>query len=381
MNQHTFLRVLVVTSLSVSLAACGSSGGTSNDGAAGGGGHGGMGGSGGGAAGHDAATDASDAPSDVADAKGDAGPDGGVDGPVAEAGGDTGSDVPSEAGTDAAGDGGADATTGDGGDASAVAKVTIRFKAMVGATAFACGQTYTGLGSTAVAARPHDLRFYVEGLRLVDAQDKEVPLVLEDRWPWQTPDVALLDFEDGSGECVDGNSAMNAVVTGTVPAGTYKGIVFSNGVPEKLNHADPLKLPAPLQVGAMTWGWLYGFKFVKVEMAATAAPVGDAGAGFGLVHLGSTGCNNSVDGGEPDFGAAPTTTCTNQNRNEVRLTGFDPTAKAIVLDVAAIFAKTDVSKESFCHSVGDACPSLFEAFGVNYATGAKLATQTVYRPE
>jgi hypothetical protein len=130
----------------------------------------------------------------------------------------------------------------------------------------------------------------------------------------------------------------------------------------------------------MTWGWLYGFKFVKAELGATVA-VGDAGANVGLIHLGSTGCDNSVDGGEPDFGGPPKTTCTNQNRNEIRLTGFDPTARAIVADIGAIFAKTDLSMNQQCHSAGAACPGMFEALGVNVTTGAKLNTQTVYRPE
>jgi uncharacterized repeat protein (TIGR04052 family) len=260
--------------------------------------------------------------------------------------------------------------------------VTIRFRATVGSSAFACGQTYTGQGSTAVAVSPRDFRFYVQDVRLIDSADQEVPLMLEDRWPWQTADVALLDFEDGSGDCQDGNAAMNTIVTGTVPEGrTYKGIVFSNGVPEKLNHADPLTLPAPLQVGVMTWGWLYGFKFVKAELGATAVPAGDAGIGIGLIHIGSTGCDNAVDGGMPDFNARPTTSCSNQNRNQIRLTGFDPTTRAIVADIGALFAQTDLSKESQCHSEGDACPPIFGALGVDFTTGAKLGTQTVYRPE
>jgi uncharacterized repeat protein (TIGR04052 family) len=355
MTNRASILSLVSLALAVSLAACSSSGSSTD-------------------AGGDGAAGSS--------------PDGGGAGTGSDGGGDTNADrpadlAPSDASGDVALDGSSDGVTSDaldGGDGGATKKVTIQFKATVGTAAFACGTTYPAQGSASTTVHPLDFRFYVQDVRLIDAADHEVPLVLEDRAPWQTPDVALLDFEDGSGDCADGNAVMNKVVTGTVPAGTYKGIVFSNGVPAKLNHADPLTLPAPLQVGVMTWGWLYGFKFVKAELEATTA-VGDAGAGVGLIHLGATGCDNAVDGGEPDFGGPPKTACTNQNRNEVRLTGFDPTSRAIIADIGAIFAETDLSKTSQCHSAGAACPSIFKALGVDLTTGAKLSTQTVYRPE
>lgn len=259
--------------------------------------------------------------------------------------------------------------------------VTVRFKATVGTAPFACGTTYNGQGSPKTSVRPRDFRFYVQNVRLINSQDQEVPLALNVRSPWQTADVALLDFEDGSADCVEGNPEMNTIVTGTVPAGSYKGIVFVNGVPEALNHADPLTLPAPLQVGAMTWGWLFGFKFVKAELGATAAPVGDAGVGIGLVHLGSVGCDNSVDGGTPDFNGPPSVACMQVNRNEIRLTGFDPTSHAIVADIGAIFAATDLSAVSQCHSGGAVCPLIFAALGLNFTNGDRLTTQTAYRFE
>lgn len=278
-------------------------------------------------------------------------------------------------------DAGAGGSTVDGGgggsDGGAPMTVTLRFKATVGDMPFACGTTYTA-GKTATSVRPRDFRFYVQSVRLIDDHDEEVPVALDDRSPWQTKDVALLDFEDGSAECADGNPDMNSVVTGTVPAGAYKGIVFVNGVPEALNHVDPLQAPAPLQAGAMTWGWLYGFKFVKAELGATAAPVGDAGVGLGLLHVGSVGCDNSVDGGDPDFNQPPTVSCSQPNRNEVRLDGFDPAKSTIVADVGAIFAQTDLSLDQQCHSADAPCPPMFAAVGLDATTGAKLPTQAVY---
>jgi uncharacterized repeat protein (TIGR04052 family) len=268
---------------------------------------------------------------------------------------------------------------GDAGGGGSVA-FTIKFKATVGAAPFACGTTYTA-GQPPTSVRSRDFRFYVQSVHLVDMQDNEVPLVLDDRTPWQTKDVALLDFEDGSADCVEGNPEMNTVITGTAPAGSYKGIVLVNGVPESLNHGDPLKAPAPLQPGAMTWGWLYGFKFLKAELAPTAAPMGDAGAVISLLHLGSTGCDNATDGGMPDFNQPPAVACTLSNRTKVRLSGFDPSKSTIVADLGVLFAGTDLSTDHQCHSDGAACPPLFTAVGVDFVTGNPLPLQTVFHVE
>ena len=305
---------------------------------------------------------------------------GGAIGGKSGGGGAAGNGAGGSAGAHAA-VGGASGNGGGGNGGAGAVAVTIQFKATVGTAPFACGVTYTNQGSTGVAVRPRDFRFYVQSVRLIDGSGQEVPVTFDVRSPWQTADVALLDFEDGSADCVDGNSEMNTTITGTVPAGSYNGVVFTNGVPDALNHGDPLTLPAPLQAGAMTWGWLYGFKFVKAELGATATPAADAGAGLGLVHLGSIGCDNSVDGGMPDYNAPPTVVCSQPDRNEIRLVGADPTTHAIVADVGAIFAATDLSQDQQCHSAGDACPSMFWALGLDFATGATLPTQTVYHVE
>jgi uncharacterized repeat protein (TIGR04052 family) len=302
---------------------------------------------------------------------------------------DVKSAVDSGSSAEAAGSDGGDAGVGsEGGDAALSSdggpvRVSIQFKATVGAQAFACGTTYPGQGSTGASVEPRDFRFYVHDVRLVDDHGHEVPVSLEARSPWQTPDVALLDFENGSGACAaEGNPEMNDLVTGTVPAGTYSGIVFRNGVPDALNHGDPLNAPAPLQPAAMTWGWLFGYKFVKAELAATGHPTGDAAPGLGLLHLGSVGCSNPTDdAGNPNFNAPPAVACTQANRNEIRLTGFHLGSSVIVADIGAIFRAVDLTQDHQCHSEGPSCPSMFAAAGVDTTTGAALVTQSVYRVE
>lgn len=264
-----------------------------------------------------------------------------------------------------------DATTADAGPVP----VTISFKAKVGAADFKCGQTYPNQGMTNDTVEPRDLRLFVQDVKLVDSAGKETPVALDVRAPWQTADVALLDFEDGTGRCSNGNPELNDKITGKVPPGTYTGIVFTNGVPAAINHKDPATETAPLSAGGMTWGWLYGHIFIKAEMASTSAD-----GGIGLLHLGSVGCTNDPDGGD-DFEKGPTAACSQPNRNLVTLSGFDAATKKIVIDVATMFKQTDLTASSLCHSAGTACPPLFASVGINFTDGARLATTPAFRVE
>ena len=126
----------------------------------------------------------------------------------------------------------------------ALLSVTLRFAAAVGPADFACGRLYPSVGQSRTAVTPRDFRFLVESVRLIDEQGREVPVALDTRAPWQTPEVALIDFADAA--CGGGTPETNLTITGRVPVGRYRGVVFVNGVPEKLNHADPTFAPPPL---------------------------------------------------------------------------------------------------------------------------------------
>lgn len=256
--------------------------------------------------------------------------------------------------------------------AAASEPIAIEFAAKVGDEDFACDTVYSGLGTTGADAEPQDLRFFVSNVRLIDGAGREEPVAIEAEAPWQTADVALLDFEDASGLCASGTVATRTTLTGRVFPGDYVGLAFSVSVPEAINHDDPAQTPAPLELGSMSWGWLLGYRFLRAEMATVdeAGPVPGAAA---LLHLGSTACS-----GNPRAG---TVECARPNRNEVRLTAFDAAADRVVIDVGALFAGADLSSDSLCHSTGEFCPAPFSSLGIDLDTGAPSEAQTAFRVE
>ncbi|MBS7792328.1 metallo-mystery pair system four-Cys motif protein [Roseococcus sp. SDR] len=254
-------------------------------------------------------------------------------------------------------------------------EVAIRFAAQVNGAAFACGQSYGGLGSTQATATPTDFRFYVHDVHLLRADGSAVPVTLTES-PWQHQGVALLDFENGQGPCAQGgNAALNETLRGTAPAGSYTGLRFTLGVPERLNHQDATVAPSPFNLTAMFWNWQNGYKFVKVDLqvgaaapAAANAPahVGAAGEGGFALHLGSTQC----------VAAAPTQPgrdCRNPNRPVITLTGFDPLSTSVIADVGPVLAGVDITRNTErtppgCMSFPNdpECRSVLPALGLPY---------------
>jgi uncharacterized repeat protein (TIGR04052 family) len=207
-------------------------------------------------------------------------------------------------------------------------EVDVRFQAVVGAEKAVCGRSYAGVGITAASIRLKDLRFYVHNLRLLDNRGHEVPVQLVQS-PWQYEDLALLDFEDGTGGCSNGTTPMHTIVAGTVPAGQYRGLRFTLGVPFNLNHTDPTDAPAPLNLTAFAWTWNAGRMFARIELASAASPRG------GILHLGSTGCRPNKQA------SVPPVSCSQPNRVEVELPDFE-LSSVVLADLAALFHDSDL---------------------------------------
>lgn len=268
--------------------------------------------------------------------------------------------------------------------------VNLRFHAVIGDRDFVCGNSYAAIGTTKSTITPTDLRLYVSNVRLVRADGTAVPVELEQDGIWQHKNLALLDFEDGSGPCRNGTKGVRRELTGRAPTGDYRGVRFTFGVPFELNHGDPTIAPSPLNVTALFWNWQGGYRFLKFDFnsqglarAARAAGHGghggDHGAASGFaVHLGSTRCQS----GGP---TQPAKACENPNRVEVEFERFDPAKNEVVIDVGAIIGGTDIDVNTpntspGCMSFpGDPdCKEIMRRLGLPY-DGAAAGKQMLFR--
>lgn len=271
--------------------------------------------------------------------------------------------------------------------------VTISFAGEFGGKPFACSGKVDGIGLTKASVTASDFRLYVSNAALIRTDGTVVPLTLEQDGKWQHRDVALIDFESGAGNCVNGTPETRDILVGTVPTGQYKGLKLTIGVPFDLNHNDPTLAPSPLNLTSMFWTWQGGYKFIKIDMATGGAPVtmpdkADAHAapqasakqdatGFSL-HLGSTMCQS------PSRTTAPSS-CANSNRIEVTFEAFDPTKNVVVFDPAPVLAAVDVEKNTPDTSAGcmsfpkdPECNSVMPRLGLTYADH-KAETQVFAR--
>lgn len=237
------------------------------------------------------------------------------------------------------------------------ADVAIRFAAEYKGVPVACDEQGVALS---------DLRFYIHNIRLLDSSGEILPVQLVEDGLWQSESVALVDLEDGQGTCANGSPLVNATIRGKFAGGTTRGIRFDIGVPENLNHADPLQAVPPLDRTPMHWHWRSGYKFVRAGIAA------DEG-GFWM-HLGSSRCQGTIG----DIQG-----CMSPNRPVVELDGFDPLKHRIVLDLGALFASASMTESGSCSSGPDetACTGPFAALGLDFASGATLDVAGVFRVE
>lgn len=266
---------------------------------------------------------------------------------------------------------GATALTGCGDDDPETRDVAVQFRGVVGSESFACGQSYTNLGTTDSTWEGRDFRLYLSNVRLVDAAGVETSLELTQDGKWQNGSTVLLDFEDGSGRCEMGNADQNDTIRGRVSAGDYVGLRFELGVPFEQNHQDVATAPAPLNVSSMFWNWLGGYKFLRVDGVTTGLP-------SWRLHLGSTGCDGDMMGN--------VNTCTNPNRATVEIDNFDPDADTLVADLAALLARadleTDATEDPGCMSkpVDTECAPYFSSLGLAFG-GQGAQSQDFFRKQ
>ncbi|WAS94243.1 MbnP family copper-binding protein [Nannocystis punicea] len=253
--------------------------------------------------------------------------------------------------------------------------IELFFRPTVGSSYFSCNEVYP---EATANVEPQDFRLFIHAVRLVTADGEEHPLELLDDGQFQARGVALLDFEDASGECRRGTPALNKTVRGVLSEADrskhadYVGLRFRVGVPPELDLADPASLPPPLDEptlrSAITGAHLFFTAWAKQEPFSAADPV-FTGVG---IDLGADGCIGN---------------CQRPNQFDVALDGFDPDSSTIVADWRSLYDGLDLR---FCSQASGAacgcwsrqidalCPQLFPRLGLDLATGAAAGTQVVF---
>jgi len=230
--------------------------------------------------------------------------------------------------------------------------VEIRFEARQGGQAISCESP----GSTVSLT---DLRFYVSQMYLFDSSGIQVPVELNPDDTWQTKELALVDLEDGRGDCLNGTPGTNSILYGSVRGESFQGLAFEIGVPESLNHGDPLVAEAPLTNTPMHWHWRSGYKFLRVGVKT-------ASDGFWM-HVGSARCSGTIGN---------LIGCQSSNRVSVLLPDFVPGRDAVVIDLDKILATIDLGDglPGDCSSGPDEtqCAGPFGALGIDFANGGSV---------
>lgn len=282
------------------------------------------------------------------------------------------------------------------GDKTPTYDVTLNFRAKVGSADFACGTTYSspGVGTANTPLVARDFRFYVHDIRLVKSDNTEVALTLNQDGAWQYQNVALLDFENASGDCASTTGptvATNSQVKGTIPQSrgvSFTKIRFRLGIPLALNHLDVSTAPAPLNISALYWAWTSGRKFARLDFRTSG---GAYDSSTFNIHLGSTNCN----GTNPVSANAD---CATPNRPAIEL-NIPAAAQAdlaslannmlLVADVAELVKDLDLTVADLggpggCMSgqTDPECRAVLTRFGLQYnytgTANARATNNTVY---
>jgi len=220
---------------------------------------------------------------------------------------------------------------------------------------------------TAIGVALTDMRLYIHDLSLVDRSGNSVDVELIPDTLWQNEAVALLDFEDGSGSCSNGTEQTNRTVRGRYFStdAAIDGVNFKIGLPENINHDDPMRAAPPLSYTSMHWQWASGYKFLSAGIETESD-------GFWM-HLGSSRCTGTIGKIEG---------CKSSNRPAVSLTGFDPDVHIVAIDLAHLFHGIDLTDGTItdCSSgpIEAACVEPFNALRIDTATGQSVGTSPVF---
>jgi uncharacterized repeat protein (TIGR04052 family) len=256
--------------------------------------------------------------------------------------------------------------------AAADMPVAVRFAAVVGDKPFSCAAKFDGIGSTSSTIQVTDFRFFASNVRMVKADGSEVPVTLTQDGLWQNGGVALVDFEDATGTCVNGTPETRNIIEGTVPEGTYTGVRFAIGLPFDVNHREVTLQPSPLNLSRMFWSWSAGYKFIRLDLRSTGQPKG------WMLHLGSTGCTP-----QGEASTVPTS-CKYENLVNLDLP-YAAGRDEIRFDLKALLAESNVDANQEKTAMGCMsgasdfeCSALFKQLGLGIGNAPAAGPQRVF---
>jgi uncharacterized repeat protein (TIGR04052 family) len=225
--------------------------------------------------------------------------------------------------------------------------IAIDFGAVVGTQGeLVCSENgaakvYTNLGDTNASGSISDFRFFVSEVKLKMSDDTTKTLKMfnnHNQYDDKNNSVALLDFEDATGNCMKRGNSLETykTIVGTVASdASVTGVEFTIGVPLALNHVEFPDIKA-LTATSMAWSWAAGRKFTKLEINPTDE-LNATGDIFNF-HLGSTGCSdNNADGITDD--------CLQPNRVKLVFDNFNPETQKVVLDYSKLLTHVDITHD------------------------------------
>ena len=143
-----------------------------------------------------------------------------------------------------------------------------------------------------------------------------------------------------------------------------------------MNHQDSTTADAPLNLSALQWNWLVGYKYIRIDGFGDPSSVNNP---FNI-HLGAQGCPAGSNG----TSGPPTSACTVPNTFEVCVDGFNINTHRVAIDAGTVLAGNDISvnlngaptARPGCMSfVDDAdCVEVMPRLGLDYSYGSVVTS-------
>ncbi len=243
---------------------------------------------------------------------------------------------------------------------------SIPFEVTVGGEPVRCGTDIGPLGSSSATAQLADLRFYVHDLTLSSSTDERV--VMLDETPYQTLRMALLDFEDGTGGCQQGDAGTHTAVLAELPEGDWDTLTFTVGIPFEYNHLPPTTVTGPQAAPGMPRNRRDGWFFLRADLEVNPAP-----RTLTPLVVSSGGCDGELATDVPSACSRP-----GRATISVPFDPQDPSTVTLQLDalVGGVNLVEDGGGPPGC--TGDLadtfeCGPLYDAMGMSFITGACVA--------